>query len=55
MSSKSRSIKRKKLRDEGKLPPGNRRRENPLTADRYYPSLGRLPPTNPISSQGGKG
>lgn len=53
MSSKSRSIRREKLRGEGKLPDGKnpRIRENPLKADRYYPSIGKLPPINPARSQ----
>lgn len=53
MSSKSRSIRRQKLKKEGKLEQTvGRRRENPLKAERYYPSLGPLPPTNPTRSQG---
>jgi len=52
MSSKTRSIRRSKLQRDGKLPQqGTRKRENPLTADRYYPSLGAVPPTNKTRSQ----
>lgn len=53
MSSKSRSIRRSKLKADGKLPDGKnpRTHENPLKADRYYPSIGKLPPTNPARSQ----
>jgi len=54
MSSKSRSIRRQKKKKGGELPPSGRQRENPLTADRYYPSIGKLPPVNPIGSKGGK-
>jgi len=52
MSSKSRSIRRSKQKRIGKLPQqSTRTRENPLTADRYYPSIGSLPPTNPVGSK----
>ena len=53
MGSKSRSIRRSKLKGDGKLPDvkNPRLRENPLTADRYYPSIGKLPPTNPVRSK----
>jgi hypothetical protein len=53
MGSKSRSIRRSTLKKQGKLPDGKnlRIRENPLKADRYYPSIGKVKPTNPARSQ----
>ena len=52
MSSKARSIRRSKLKREKLLEQqGTRKRENPLTADRYYPSLGAVRPTNKTRSQ----